>query len=140
MTARKMRRMWRNPVYRALVLYLFVVFAAVVIMFQMNERTKHTLLAQAHAIEEQQERLALEVKARCHVSNEGRAEVNRRGDITKEFLLTAAEARRATALASNEAWERITNANTAKRYHILAARIKPLEYHDCDLNGEPDRP
>lgn len=140
MTIRKIRRMWLNPFYRALVLYLFVVLAAVTIMFQMNERTKDTLLAQAHSIEEQQERLALEVDARCHVSNEGRAEVNRRGEITKEFLLTAAEARRATALASTEPWERISNANTAKRYRVLMDQIEPLEYHDCDRDGEPDQP
>lgn len=133
-------RLARERWTKIVVLYLVVTAMVTFLLWRASDNVTDQLRDHQHRIEEQQEQLAIAVLERCRISNDGRAEVNRRGEITKEFLLTAAEARRATALGSDEAWERISNTKTAKRYVILAAKIKPLEYNDCDLNGEPDLP
>lgn len=137
---RKMRRTWRNPSYRAILLYLFVVLAAFVIMVRMNQSTTDELQRQAHALEEQQEQLEINVVQHCRLSNSARHEGNRRGEIIKEALLTASDSRRAAALGSSEPWARISNAKTANRYVELAAEIEEYEYLDCNDDGEPDLP
>jgi Na+-translocating ferredoxin:NAD+ oxidoreductase RnfG subunit len=125
---------------RIVILYVFVTAIVTTLLWRINDGVTDQLHDQQRDIAAQQAQLAREVTERCEISNAGRAEVNKRGDITKEFLLTAAEARRASALKSEQPWERITNANAAKRYRELAAQIEPLPFLDCDRDGKADTP
>lgn len=130
----------RLRMYKHLGIYLLVVAIAVVLLWRIYDRTTDQLRHQQDMIEQQQEDLERGVHERCLLSNRGRAEINRRGEITKEFLTTAADARRATALGSKEPWERVANSKTSVRYRQLAKQIVPLEYLDCNDDGKPDEP
>lgn len=136
----RFRKITRNPTYRVMAGYLFVVLAVFVVMWQANSATTQRLERQADEVERTAEALEKQVEARCDITNNGRIEGNKRGRVIREFLLTAAETRQAAALASKEPWERLGNAKAAKRYRQLATQIDDYPYLDCDDDGKPDGP
>lgn len=130
----------RDDRYRVMFMYLMVVVIAFIIMWRMNDRTSDRLEHHTQSLAAHQDVIDKEVTRRCETANESRREINKRGIILKEFLISEGEARRVTALSTPDAWERVMNAKASSRYEELAGQVADLKYHDCDEDGRPDAP
>lgn len=107
-------------------LYIIVVVLVGLVVWQINRSTTG--------------RIEGIVADRCEATNLGRREGNKRGQIMREFLGTAAQTRLATALKATDPVERSINQRAADRYNELATQIEDYPYLDCDGDGEADKP